>query len=127
MRDSPELDILAVEIYAPDQFAQTEERLRAFGHPREAGKAFWIAETYNGWALCGDRRWDQDAAWLHLAASFAQRTEAETVLVWSFGTFIPGGSFWDFGRGRLDWRWRDTGELSLVGRTFAELSEAASR
>lgn len=33
MQNLPELDILAVEIYAPEQFRQTEDRLGEFGHP----------------------------------------------------------------------------------------------
>jgi hypothetical protein len=34
---------------------------------------------------------------------------------------VPGGSFWDFGRGKLAERWEARRELSVVGRTFAEL------
>jgi hypothetical protein len=122
MQQLPELDVLSVEIYEPEQFPKTELRLEKYGHPRRFGKSFWIAETYNGWALCGKRRWDQDAAWLRVAADFARRTDAEAVLVWTFGTFIPGGSFWDFGSGRLQRRWEENRQLSPVGETFAELA-----
>jgi hypothetical protein len=121
MKKSPELDILSVEIYEPKNFQQTQQRLAEYGHPRETGKRFWIAETYNGWALCGQRHWEQDAAWLRLSSGFAGVVEADTVLVWSFGTFVPGGSFWDFGRGKLAERWEARRELSVVGRTFAEV------
>lgn len=121
MKTLPELDILSVEIYEPKNFPQTQQRLAEYGHPRETGKRFWIAETYNGWALCGQRDWDQDAAWLRLTSRFAGVVQADTVLVWSFGTFVPGGSYWDFGRGELAERWKVHRELSVVGRTFAEL------
>ena len=120
MRNLPELDILSVEIYQPENFHQTQERLDEYGHPRENDKAFWIAETYNGWALCGDRRWDQDIAWLHIANDFAQVVEAETVLVWSFGSFVEGGNFWDFVNGNLHVPWEAHGKLSVLGRGFAE-------
>ena len=123
MRRLPELDILSVEIYEPKNFRQTQARLQRYGHPSQTGKAFWIAETYNGWALAGDRRWDQDAAWLWLARDFARTIDAETVLVWTFGAFVPGGSFWDFVRGSLHERWEaGGGELSIVGRAFADLA-----
>ena len=123
MQRLPELDILSVEIYEPKNFHQTQERLRKYGHPGQTGKSFWIAETYNGWALAGDRRWDQDAAWLRMARDFARTTDAETVLVWTFGTFVPGGSFWDFIRGNLHDRWEASGgNLSVVGQAFAELA-----
>ena len=122
MKTLPELDTLSVEIYTPEGFQQTEERLREFGHPREVGKAFWIAETYNGWALCGDRRWDQDAAWLDLSLRFAGHVEAGAVLVWTFGSFVPGGNFWDFGNGRLQKLWGDGARLSEVGHEFSRLA-----
>jgi hypothetical protein len=67
------------------------------------------------------RHWEQDVVWLRLASRFAGVVEADTVLVWSFGTFVPGSSFWDFGRGRLAERWEASRELSVVGHTFAEL------
>lgn len=121
MRKLPELDILAVEIYEPENFQQTQERLTEYGHPAKTGKRFWIAETYNGWALCGQRNWEQDAAWLRLASRFAGVVQADTVLAWSFCTFVSGGSFWDFGRGKLAERRQAHSELSVVGRTFAEL------
>lgn len=127
MKTLPELDILSVEIYAPENFRQTEERLARYGHPREVGKAFWIAETYNGWALCGDRRWDLDAAWFKVSDNFAQRVGAETVLAWTFGTFVPEGSFWDFGSGRLAARWNATKRISLVGDAFWQVSRQAAR
>jgi hypothetical protein len=57
MKTLPELDILSVEIYEPKNFGETEERLKEFGHPADFGKAFWIAETYNGCgALCQSGR-----------------------------------------------------------------------
>ena len=121
LKTLPELDILSVEIYEPGNFRQTEERLLEFGHPAETGKAFWIAETYNGWALCGDRRWDQDAAWLHVTRDFASTVRAEAVLVWTFGTFGQGGNFYDYIRGRLHQRWEADGRLSVVGQGFADL------
>jgi hypothetical protein len=121
MKTLPELDILSVEIYSPENFQQTEERLREFGHPAAGGKTFWIAETYNGWALCGDRRWDQDVAWLHVASDFAGATRAEAVLVWTFGSFVGGGSLADYGKGRLAARWQSAHGLSAVGRGFADL------
>lgn len=121
MRTRAELDILSVEIYEPQNFGQTQERLAEFGHPRTANKSFWIAETYNGWALCGDRRWEQDAAWLRVAADFARVVDAETVLVWTFGAFVPGGNFLDFGKGKLSDRWGEGQSLSLVGQAFAGL------
>ena len=121
MKTLPELDILSVEIYGPEHFRQTEERLREFGHPSETGKTFWIAETYNGWALCGDRRWDQDVAWLHVTRDFAPVVRAEAVLVWTFGTFVHGGNFYDYIRGRLHRRWDDNRQLSTVGQGFAGL------
>ena len=124
MRNLPELDILSVEIYQPQDFASTEERLTKYGHPRETGKQFWIAETYNGWALNGARRWEQDAEWLRVTADFARVTDADAVLVWSFCTFVPGGSFWDFGSGRLRRKWGDGAHLSLVGQTFLDLSRS---
>jgi hypothetical protein len=123
MRTLPELDILGVEIYEPKNFRQTLDRLEAFGHPRETGKAFWIAETYNGWALASERRWDQDAAWLNVAADFAQVAGAETVLVWSFGAFVPGGSFYKIIKGTLHERWGDGEHLSTVGQAFAGLQD----
>ncbi len=119
--NAPGTRILSVEIYQPEDFARTEERLGAYGHPRRYGKRFWIAETYNGWALCGDRRTDRDAAWVRLSSDFARVTDAEVVLVWTFGSFVPGGSFWDFGKGRLAERWRANRELSPVGRALAEV------
>jgi len=125
MRNLAELDILSVEIYQPQDFATTEQRLNKYGHPRETGKQFWIAETYNGWALNGARRWEQDAEWLKVAADFARVTDADAVLVWSFCTFVPGGSFWDFGSGRLRKKWADGTQLSLVGQTFLELSRSS--
>ena len=120
MKTLSELDVLSVEIYSPENFRQTEERLERYGHPRSTGKAFWIAETYNGWALCSDRRWDLDAAWIRVTDGFAQRVGAETVLVWTFGTFVPGGSFWDFGNGRLASRWDRHPQLSIVGEAFRQ-------
>ena len=126
MKTLPELDVLSVEIYSPENFRQTEERLKEFGHPAETGKTFWIAETYNGWALCGDRRWDQDVAWLHVARDFGPVVQAEAVLVWTFGTFVGGGNFYDYGKGRLHERWESTGTLSTVGRGFADLQRAAA-
>jgi hypothetical protein len=116
-------DILSVEIYQPQDFPHAAASLARYGHPGKFNKTFWIAETYNDWALCGDRRWDQDAAWLRLTKDYAQATDAETVLVWTFGTFVPGGSFLDFGKGKLRTRWGDGQELSLVGQTFAEFAE----
>jgi len=121
MKTLPELDILSVEIYMPEHFGQTEQRLKEFGHPGEAGKTFWIAETYNGWALCRDRRWDQDVAWLHVARDFATVVRADAVLVWTFGSFVRGGSFYDYIRGRLHQRWDADGRLSTVARGFADL------
>jgi len=121
MRNLPELDILSVEVYMPENFRQAQERLEEYRHPSETGKAFWIAETYNGWALCGRRQWDQDVAWLHVADDFARVVDAETVLVWSFGSFVDGGNFWDFVKGNLHVSWEASGELSVVGRGFAEL------
>lgn len=122
MKTVPELDILSVEIYEPGNFRQTEERLREFGHPADVGKAFWIAETYNGWAMCGSRRWDQDVAWFGLARDFAAAVRAEAVLVWTFGTFVEGGSYYEYMRGRLDERWAAAGRLSAVGRGFADVA-----
>lgn len=127
MRRLKDLDILSVEIYEPRNFRQTQERLAEFGHPRETGKSFWIAETYNGWALCGARRWDQDVAWLRVADGFARVVDAEAVLVWTFGTFVPGGSFWDFGKGGLHSRWGDGQQLSIVGQEFADLASGDVR
>jgi hypothetical protein len=121
LRDLAELDILSVEIYEPQNFRQTQERLAEYGHPHKANKTFWIAETYNGWALCGDRRWEQDAAWLGVAADFARVVDAETVLVWTFGSFVPGGNFLDFGKGKLAERWGEGQTLSRVGQAFAGL------
>jgi hypothetical protein len=121
MRNLGELDILSVEIYQPQEFRQTQERLAEYGHPRKSNKIFWIAETYNGWALCGDRRWEQDAAWLSVAADFARVVDAEAVLVWTFGAFVPGGNFLDFGNGKLAERWGEGQSLSPVGRAFARL------
>jgi len=125
LKNLPELDILSVEIYAPEHFHQTEDRLRAYGHPLQNGKAFWIAETYNGWALCGQRRWDQDAAWINLAADFARRVEAEAVLVWTFGTFVPRGHLLSFGRGQLRERWGRGDRLSPVGEAFLKAQTRA--
>jgi hypothetical protein len=125
MKTLPELDILSVEIYEPENFRQTEDRLREFGHPSRFGKTFWIAETYNGWALCGDRRWDQDVAWLRVARDFALAVRAEAVLVWTFGSFVDGGNFYDYGRGRLHRRWESGGGLSAVGQVFADLQGQA--
>ena len=122
LRNLLELDILSVEIYQPEDFALAEERLKRYGHPRESGKQFWIAETYNGWALNGARPWDQDAAWLRVTRDFARAARAQTVLVWSFCTFVPGCSFWDFGSGRVAKSWSETGGLSLVGSTFRTLA-----
>jgi hypothetical protein len=122
MKTLPELDILSVEIYGPEQFALTEERLREFGHPAETGKAFWIAETYNGWALCHDRRWDQDIAWLGVARDFAGTVKAETVLIWTFGAFVEGGSFFEYTQGRLHRASPLPGRLSAVGQGFAALA-----
>jgi hypothetical protein len=122
MKTLPELDILSVEIYSPENFRQTEDRLARYGHPREVGKSFWIAETYNGWALCGDRRWDLDVAWLRLSDDFARHVGAETVLAWTFGTFVPEGSFWDFGSGRLSRRWDAGKRLSTVGEAFQQVA-----
>jgi hypothetical protein len=122
MKTLPELDILSVEVYAPENFRQTLDRLDRYGHPREAGKAFWIVETYNGWALCGDRRWDLDADWIRVTDGFARHTRAEAVLVWTFGAFVPGGSFWDFGKGRLHERWAGTQRLSPVGEAFQQVA-----
>jgi hypothetical protein len=127
MKTLPELDLLSVEIYEPGNFRQTEERLRQFGHPDETGKAFWIAETYNGWALCGNRRWDQDVAWLHVTRDFAPVVRAEAVLVWTFGAFVPEGSFFDYMRGRLHRKWEAGGRLSVVGRGFADLQSAGRK
>lgn len=127
MRDLPELDILSVEIYQPEDFGLAERRLVEFGHPRDFQKDFWIAETFNGWALAGDRRWTDDARWLRIADAFAARNRAETVLVWAFGTFIEGGSFYEFFRsGHMSHRWQNK-ELSLVGRTFADLAGKTER
>ena len=126
MKNLPELDILSVEIYQPEDFASTEERLKKFGHPHATGKQLWIAETYNGWALNGARRWDQDAAWLKVSRDFARAVDAETVLVWTFGTFVPGGSFWDFGRGKLRQKWGAGGRLSVVGEAFRSVSASAN-
>lgn len=125
LKTLPELDILSVEIYEPANFGQTEERLREFGHPADTGKAFWIAETYNGWALCGDRRWDHDAAWLHVARDFASTVRAEAVLVWTFGAFVRGGSYYDYMKGRLHRPWEAGGGLSAVGQAFADLQADA--
>jgi hypothetical protein len=127
MKTLPELDILSVEIYSPENFQQTEERLKEFGHPDAGGKTFWIAETYNGWALCGDRRWDQDVAWLHVASDFAGATRAEAVLVWTFGTFVEGGNLADYGKGGLAARWQSARRLSAVGRGFADLQTGPAR
>lgn len=124
MRKLPELDLLTVEIYQPEDFGLTEARLKAFGHPRDFGKTFWIAETFNGWAMGPKRDSDQDAAWIRVAASFAQSTRAEAVLVWTFGTFVPGGSFWDFGNGNLAERWRQNPGLSTVGKAFREAASS---
>lgn len=126
MKSLPQLDILSVEIYSPDDFARTEDRLRKYGRPQELGKAFWIAETFNGWALGGGRREDQDAAWLEVADHFARHVGAETVLVWTFGTFVPGGSFLDIGSGRLNARWESAGRLSEVGLAFKKLATAGA-
>jgi hypothetical protein len=52
--------------------------------------------------------------------------DAEAVLVWSFCTFVPGGSFWDFGSGRLQQKWGDGSRLSLVGQTFKTLTAPQS-
>ena len=123
MKTLPELDILSVEIYEPENFRQTEERLKEFGRPGDTGKTFWIAETYNGWALCGDRRWDQDVAWLHVARDFAAAVRAEAVLVWTFGAFVDGGNFYDYMRGRLHRRWDSNHRLSTVGQGFADLQQ----
>ena len=124
LSDGPELDILSVEIYSPENFQQTEDRLAKYGHPEDVGKSFWIAETYNGWALSGKRRWDQDAAWLRVVNTFAQHTHAEAVLVWTFGAFIPGGNYYDFVKGRLHQLWDQGGRLSVVGQEFAALQAA---
>lgn len=122
MKMLPELDILSVEIYAPENFAQTLARLEQYGHPRASGKAFWIAETYNGWALCGRRRGDLDAAWIGVTDGFARRAQAEAVLVWTFGTFVTGGSFWDFGSGRLGERWAQSKQIPAVADAFRQVS-----
>ena len=121
MRNLPELDILGVEVYQPKNFGQTQERLETFGHPRATGKAFWIAETYNGWALASERRWDQDAAWLKVADSFAGGVTAEAVLVWTFGAFVPQGSFYHVVNGTLHEHWQGDERLSPVGQAFADL------
>jgi hypothetical protein len=122
MRDLPELDLLSVEVYQPQDFASAEARLRQYGHPREFGKRFWIAETYNGWAMNGNRRWDQDAEWLRVVLDYARVVDAEAALVWTFGSFVPNGSFWDFGNGRLQAKWGNGSRLSIVGQTFRELA-----
>ncbi|MBI4862790.1 MAG: hypothetical protein HY815_21385 [Candidatus Riflebacteria bacterium] len=126
MKELPELDLLSVQIYQPDQFSRTRERLRRHGHPRQVAKRLWIAETYNGWALTGDRLWEQDAAWLRATGDYAAAIDAEAVLVWTFGTFVPGGSFWDVGSGRLGRRWQAAPHPSLIGRTFSELAAAGA-
>lgn len=120
MKSLPELDILSVEIYQPEDFASTRARLQKYGHPQDQHKQFWVAETYNGWALCAERRWDQDAQWVRLSADFAKTVNAEAVLVWTFGSFAPGGSFWDFVRsGRFKERWGSGDRLSEVGEEFS--------
>lgn len=65
----------------------------------------------------GRRRWY--CCW----SSLCRRRDGHTdrVLAWSFGTFVPSGSFWDFGLGKLAERWEAGRDLSVVGRTFAEL------
>lgn len=123
MKQVAELDLLSVEIYQPEDFELTSKRLQESGHPRQFGKEFWIAETYNGWALASARRWDQDERWLQAVAGFADQTEAGGVLVWSFGTFIEDGSFFEFFHpGRLADRWHGSEQLSSVGRAFADLA-----
>lgn len=123
MRQVAELNLLSVEIHQPKDFELTSKRLQEYGHPRQFGKEFWIAETYNGWALASSRRWDQDEKWLQAVAGFANHTEVEGVLVWSFGTFIENGSFFEFFRpGRLADRWHGREKLSTVGRAFANLA-----
>jgi hypothetical protein len=72
---------------------------------------------------CGsnDRSWEQDAVWLRVAADFACVVDAQTVLVWTFGAFVPGGNFLDFGKGKLSERWGEGQTLSFVGQAFAGL------
>jgi len=123
MKSLPELDMLSVEIYQPEDFAATQDRLAKYGHPRASGKEFWIAETYNGWAMNSARRWDHDAKWIEVSRDFAQVVDADAVLVWTFCSFVPEGSFWDFGSGRLKKKWANGGGLSLVGRTFQQIAK----
>ena len=62
-------------------------------------------------------------AWLGVARDFASTVRAEAVLVWTFGTFVDGGSFYDYMRGRLHERWAPGGRLSTVGQGFADLQK----
>lgn len=125
LRELPELDILCVEIYQPEDFARTLERLGEHGHPVKYGKQFWVAETYNGWAMGPGRRWDLDARWVTLAHDFGKAAGAEAVMVWTFGTFAEGGSFWDFMlAGAYARRWQERG-LSVIGKEFQRLAEPA--
>lgn len=121
LKTLPELDIVGVEIYEPEQFAQTEERLRRYGHPKASGKSFWIAETYNGWALASARDWNQDAAWLKVTSDFGRKVEAESLLVWTFNSFLPGGCFISFEPGKLARQWAANPTLSVVGQAFEKL------
>jgi hypothetical protein len=61
-----------------------------------------------------------------VARDFAPVVQAEAVLVWTFGTFVGGGNYYDYAKGRLHERWESTGTLSTVGRGFADLQRAAA-
>ena len=53
--------------------------------------------------------------------------DAETMLVWTIGSFVPGGNFLDFGNGKLSERWGEWKEILLEDRKAGPADTAAAR
>lgn len=111
------IDFVSFRVYQPGAFEVIEDILAERGHPRDSGKALWLAETWYGYCLAPQRSMALDAEWLEVAVAFAQKESISGVMPSDYGCFLQKG-------GTLFSDTVDIGGRTEVWETWRDLVEA---
>lgn len=111
------IDFVSFRVYQPGAFEVIEDILAERGHPRDSGKALWLAETWYGYCLAPQRSMALDAEWLEVAVAFAQKESISGVMPSDYGCFLQEG-------GTLFSDTVDIGGRTEVWETWRDLVEA---
>lgn len=111
------IDFVSFRVYQPGAFEVIEDILAERGHPRDSGKALWLAETWYGYCLAPQRSMALDSEWLEVAVAFAQKESISGVMPSDYGCFLQEG-------GTLFSDTVDIGGRTEVWETWRDLVEA---